>query len=573
MRRAESLNPVRRFVNPLAMHKHAQLKITDTLGIQKVLPLGESVFTIGRKPENDLYLLNASVSRHHAEIVYEDCSYYLVDKGSKSGSYVNDRRVTRSPLEHLDRIHIGRGNDVHIQFVNGPEASASPAPAQRATADLPLGDEPAESASEEMQKLARFLEVNQAFKSSLTPDDVLRVIVDAAIEMTRAERGFLMLKNETGELEFKVARDRSRNSLPGDTFAMSRSVVKKAVRQNRTVVINDPRESGSAESTPESAVNLDLRSVVCIPLHRFRFSEGMGSTSLHKREVMGALYVDSRIVTGALSSTSIRLLESLSFEAAKCLENVRLMHEEQEKQKLEHEFAMAREVQSALQPAIFRQLDGFEVAARSIPCRYVGGDFYDVITLDDGSAVFVLGDVSGKGISAALLAAMAQGGIQTQLGIGLSLAEALANLNRLIAQKSAANRFITLFCGKLDREGNLSYVNAGHNPPILARSDGRVELLSTKSLVVGAFDFAEYQAKQTKLEPGDVIVVFTDGVTEAVNGSGEMFGDERLERLVSASVETSAEQIRERILEEVQVFTRGLPQGDDITLLAIKVKS
>ncbi len=551
--------------------KSAQLKVTDSFGFPKVLPLSDSVFTIGRKPENDLYLLDSSVSRHHAEIVCEDGRYYLVDKGSKSGSYVNGHRVTRSPLQHLDRIQIGGGADVQIQFVDGAEASASPALAQRATADLPLTDEPPVSASDELEKVARFLEVSQAFRSSLTPDDVLRIIVDAAIEMTKAERGFLMLKNEAGELEFKVARDHRRNTLRGDKFAMSRSVVDKAVRRNRSVIINDACDSGSS-STPESAINLDLRSIVCIPLHRFRFSEATKSTSSHKRDVIGALYVDSRIVTGALSNTSVRVLESLSFEAAKCLENVRLMHEEHEKQKFEREFAMAREVQSALQPAIFRHYEAFEVAARSIPCRYVGGDFYDVITLPDGSAMFVLGDVSGKGISAALLAAMAQGGIQTQLGIGLSLAEAIGNLNRLIAQKSSANRFITLFCGVLDREGSLSYVNAGHNPPILARRDGRVELLSTESLLLGAFDFAEYQARQTRLEPGDVIVVFTDGVTEALNASNEMFGDERLERLVSASVETSAEQIRERILEEVQAFTRGLPQGDDITLLAIKAK-
>lgn len=552
--------------------RRAHLKITDNLGIQKMLPLDKPVFTIGRKPENDLYLLDASVSRQHAEIVYEEGSYYLLDKGSKSGSYVNDRPVTRAQLKHLDRIQIGREGDVQIQFVNGPPAAPSPSPSERVTPDVPLpSDEPAASASDELQNLARFLEVNRAFRSSLTPDDVLRMIVDAAIEMTSAERGFLMLKNEAGELEFKVARDRSRNSLPGNRFAMSRSVAQKAVRQNRSVIIND-RSEGSSVSTAESMVNLDLRSIICIPLHRFRFSERIGATSLHKREVMGVLYVDSRVVRGALSSASIQLLESLSFEAAKCLDSVRLMGEEKEKQKLEHELAMAREVQSALLPTIFRQFDGFEVAARSIPCREVGGDFYDLIALEDGRVAFVLGDVSGKGISAALLAAMAQGGTQTQLSIGLTLAEAITNLNRLIVQKSTGNRFITLFCGMLDREGNFSYVNAGHNPPILARSNGRVELLSTKSLVLGAFDFAEYEPKYTSVRAGDAIVMFTDGVTEAVNGSSEMFGDERLEQLVRTSVASSAERMRDRILEEVLAFTRGLPQGDDITLLAVKMK-
>lgn len=555
------------------MHKVAHLKITDTFGGQRMLVLVKPVFTIGRNPGSDLNLLDPSVSREHAKIVYEDGGYYLVDISNKTGSYVNDRRIDRVQLRHLDRIQFGRDADMQIQFVEEPFAGQGLS--QKPTLELPLseitGREPAASANDELQKLARFLEVNQAFKSSFAPDDVLRLIVDAAIEMSAAERGFLMLKNEAGELEFKVARDRAHNTLPGAKFKMSRSVIERAMRTNRSVIVNDSGGGGS-EAPGESVANLDLRTIVCIPLRRFKMREKMGATSLLKPDVTGILYVDSRVVTGALSKTSLTLLESLAFEVSKCLESVRLMGEEKEKQKLEQELAMAHEVQSALLPMMFRQLDRFEVAARSIPCRSVGGDFYDVITLDDGRAAFVLGDVSGKGISAALLAAMAQGGIQTQLITIRSLADAITNLNRLVAQKSAANRFITLFCGMLDAVGNFSYVNAGHNPPILARSDGRIELLSTNSLVLGAFDFSEYDAKTTKVEAGDAIVMFTDGVTEAVNGSGEMFGDERLERLVTRAVKSSAERIRDSILEEVLEFTRGLPQGDDITLLAIKVK-
>ena len=555
------------------MHKVAQLKITDNFGGQRMLVLDKPAFTIGRNPGNDLNLLDPSVSREHAKIVYEDGGYYLVDISNKTGSYVNDRRIDRVQLRHLDRVQFGRDTDIQIQFVEEPAAGQGLS--QRPTLDLPLseitGREASASANDELQKLARFLEVNQAFKSSFAPDDVLRLIVDAAIEMSAAERGFLMLKNEAGELEFKVARDRAHNTLPGAKFKMSRSVIERAMRTNRSVIVNDSG-AGDSEGPGESVANLDLRTIVCIPLRRFKMREKMGATSLLKPDVTGILYVDSRMVTGALSKTSLTLLESLAFEVSKCLESVRLMGEEKEKQKLEQELAMAHEVQSALLPMMFRQLDRFEVAARSIPCRSVGGDFYDVITLDNGRAAFVLGDVSGKGISAALLAAMAQGGIQTQLITIRSLADAVTNLNRLVAQKSAANRFITLFCGMLDAAGNFSYVNAGHNPPILARSDGRMELLSTKSLVVGAFDFAEYEAKTTKVEAGDAIVMFTDGVTEAVNGSDEMFGDDRLERLVARAVKSSAERIRDTILEEVLEFTRGLPQGDDITLLAIKVK-
>jgi phosphoserine phosphatase RsbU/P len=554
------------------MDKIAQLKITDNFGGLRVLTLDKPSFTIGRNPESDLNLLDLSVSRQHAKIVCEAGCYFLVDLESKSGSYVNDKRIERVQLKHLDRVQFGREGDMQIQFVE--VTPASDAHTSRPTLDFQVDDSlksgSSSSANEELHKLARFLEVNQAFRSSFSPEDVLRLIVDSAIEMSTAERGFLLLKNEAGELEIKVARDRARNTLQGDRAAISQSAVERAMKTNRSVVLND--DTGFDSKSGGSAARLDLRSIVCIPLQRFKMREQMGVTSLLRPEVIGLLYVDSRMVTGALSKTALTLLESLCFEVSKCLESVRLMGEEKEKQKLEQELAMAYEVQSTLLPIIFRHFDQFDVAAKSIPCRYVGGDFYDVITLEGGSVAFVLGDVSGKGISAALLAAVAQGGIQTQLRTGSSLADAVTNLNRVVEEKSAANRFITFFCGVLDNHGNFSYVNAGHNPPILARSDGRMELLSTKSLVLGAFDSAQYQALTTKVDAGDAIVMFTDGVTEAVNGSNEMFGDERLEKLVQRSVSASAEQIRDTIMEHVLEFTRGLPQGDDITLLAVKVK-
>jgi hypothetical protein len=555
-----------------SIHKLAQLKITDNFGGLRVITLDKPSFTIGRNPESDLNLLDLSVSRQHATITCEDGLYFLVDLKSKSGCYVNDQRIERVQLKHMDRVQFGREGDMRIEFVEITPA-AHPINS-RATLDLPLGDSfesgSSASANEELKKLARFLEINQAFRSSFTPEDVLRLIVDAAIEMSAAERGFLLLKNESGELEIKVARDRARNNLQGERAAMSRSAVERAMRTNRSVVLNDDTSFDSQSGG--SAARLDLRSIVCIPLHRFKMREQMGATSLLKPDVIGLLYVDSRMVTGALSKTSLTLLESLCFEVSKCLESVRLMGEEKEKQKLQQELAMAHEVQSALLPMIFRHFDNFDVAAKSIPCRYVGGDFYDVIELENASVAFVLGDVSGKGISAALLAAVAQGGVQTQLRTGSSLADAVTNLNAVVAEKSAANRFITFFCGLLDKHGNFSYVNAGHNPPILARSDGRLELLSTKSLILGAFESAQYQARTTTVGAGDAIIMFTDGVTEAENGLNEMFGDERLEKLVQRSVNASAEAIRDTILEHVLEFTRGLPQGDDITLLAVKVK-
>ena len=552
------------------MQKPALLKIVDRFGVNKTLPLVKRVFTIGRKPGNDLMLLSSGVSRDHGAIVYDNETYYLVDKDSKSGLFVNGERVTRCELHHQDNIGIGGHEDCQIQFLE-----ESLPPIFESSKGLSLSQpHPASSASanEELQQLARYVEVHQAFKFSLTPDDVLCLIVDAAIEMANAERGCLLLTNDAGQLEFKLARDSKRNLLSGADFQMSRTVVQEAFAERRTVVVKDHLEND--RNMRESVYNLNLRSIVCVPLSHFQMSEKtMGATEVLKHNTIGVLYVDSRKSRGEFSKTALTLLESLAFEASKSLESVRLMQEEQEKKRFEREFATAREVQLALLPTTFVQPAYFEVAAHSIPCRYVGGDFYDLLTLDDGRSVIILGDVSGKGMSAALLASMAQGVIHAQFNSGLSLPDVVTSLNRVLVRKSDVQRFLTLFCALIAPDGTLNFVNAGHNPAILMRTSGKTELLSSGSMLLGAFDFAEFHAHETKLEPGDVLVIFSDGVTEAANAANQLFGDQRLEALVKKSAGLSAKDIKERIEREVVTFTRGLPQGDDITLIALKMKS
>jgi sigma-B regulation protein RsbU (phosphoserine phosphatase) len=302
-------------------------------------------------------------------------------------------------------------------------------------------------------------------------------------------------------------------------------------------------------------------------------NQTIGVTAVLKHDTVGVLYVDSRHTRGSFSKSSLQLLESLAFEATKALESVRLMQEEQAKKRLEHEFATAREVQVALLPTSFVQPAHFEVAAHSVPCRYVGGDFYDLLTLEDGRAALLLGDVSGKGISAALLASMAQGIIQALFDSQLSLSQLLTSLNRVLVRKSDSNRFITLFCALIDDDGTFTFANAGHNPAILVRANGDTELLSTGSMLLGAFEVAEYQTQKIRLGPDDVVVIFSDGVTEAVDAANQMFGDTRLEQLVRDNVGLSAKGIKDRIEQEVLAFTHGLPQGDDITLIALKMRA
>ncbi len=208
------------------MNAPAGLIVTDRLGNARHVELNLPVLTIGRHADNDLQILGASVSRRHAEIVREGENFYIVDKGSKSGTYLNGEKVERRLLAHKDRIGIGLEPEQEIQFLDLQRAEQEESRA---------GERPA-NAHAELQNLAKFLEVNQALKISLSIDEVLNLIVDAAIEMTQAERGALLLRGESGELEFRVARDRLRRTLPGDSFKMSRTAVDQAFRGGRSVV-------------------------------------------------------------------------------------------------------------------------------------------------------------------------------------------------------------------------------------------------------------------------------------------------------------------------------------------------
>ena len=553
------------------MHSKARLQVTDSFGVRRVMPLAKPVFTIGRKVESDLHIMSTSVSRNHGEIVFEDGIYYLVDKGSKSGLFINGERVEKTALSNLDRISLGGAEDYQIQFIADEDRGENVLSGESGAVSTPSGVHLTANAKEQLKNLARYVEVNQAFKFSLAPDDVLKLVVDAAIELAGSERGLIMLKGKSDRLEFKVARDNRRNDLQQRDFALSTRVVRQVLAENRTVILNTAPED---DAHMQSVYNLSLRTVICIPLHQVQMQATMGVTSALQRKLLGILYLDSRRNTGLLSQTNSRLLDSLAFEAAKALESSRLLHEEQEKQRLEREFEMARSVQVALLPTSTTtpQSDHFELAAQSLPCRYVGGDFYDLIAPQNGKTLMTLCDVSGKGISAALLASVAQGVIEAQFYAGFDPAEVVSTLNRVVVNRSDASRFITMFCALVENDGTFSWVNAGHNPPILARKAGGVELLSTQSLVLGAFDFAEYRVTQTRLYPGDVVFTFSDGVTEATNSSNELFGDDRLKDLVQRNIDLSAEQLKDRVMREVLEFTHGVPQGDDITVVVLKMK-
>jgi len=386
--------------------------------------------------------------------------------------------------------------------------------------------------------------------------------------VTHAERAFLVLKDETGELKFQRGRDRSKQSLPEEAFHISTTILKQVMESGEKVLMSDV-QGPEKYVMSESMLNLEIRSIACLPLQSYQVVDS--STSyVGRTDVLGALYLDSKKATESFSKISQGILDSLATDATGVIENARLLKESREMERLQTELATAHEIQATLLPKIRGAYGYFSAYARNIPSRHISGDYYDLIKLAEDRYGFVIADVSGKGISAALLCSMAQGLLYAEALRHDSLAACLESVNKYLVQRTNSNKFITLFYGAISRDGELRYVNAGHNPPFVIRANGDFEELYSASVVLGAFDFAKYQENTMHLQPGDLICLFTDGVTEARSKSGEMLGEDELKRLLTANRKKNVEEVVENIFDAVADYAAGTPQSDDISVFAIR---
>jgi serine phosphatase RsbU (regulator of sigma subunit) len=265
------------------------------------------------------------------------------------------------------------------------------------------------------------------------------------------------------------------------------------------------------------------------------------------------------------------VLTTLASVAAIRVENARLLEQQMERQRLEHELQVASEIQQRFQPASAPQLNGYELQGISFPCYEVGGDYYDFIERENGNLVVALGDVSGKGTAAALLMSSLHAAIHAQVASQTRLTDAIDAVNRYLADNIPANRFVTLFYAELEpQSGILSFLNAGHNPPMIVHSGGTMEQLASGGLPLGILPNADFREGRTMLFPGDVLVIYSDGVSEAVNPQGDEFGPTRLYEVVAHNMEASAAGIRDRIESALTKFCQGTPAADDITLVIVK---
>ena len=529
-----------------------RLQVNDTTG-RRVVPIDKPIFRIGRRGESDLRVVGGDVSREHAEIELDGTGRCVLrDRGSRCGTFVNNVAVTERVLAHGDEIRLGRSGGAELIYLLDES--------------MPSRGGASTSAIVDFRQISSLLDGLRALGSARVLDEVLALVMDSAIEVTGAERGFIMLANPAGELEFKIGRARGRVPLSGRLFETSQKIPRQVFATGHEQIVSDLRD-GSVAGRHLGTVALGIRHVLCTPLRVIHYMDSSEAPPEPRR--IGVLYLDDHEKGRMMSAVTRHALEAFATEAAAAIESAHLFRESAEKQRLERELQLAAEIQRALLPEACQSGSHFEVASNSIPCRAIGGDFYDYFSLPGGAFGFALGDVAGKGPSAALLTAMIQGIFSAHVGTAGSAARLMTLANEGLLRRSIQSRFATVVYGALGRDGQLTYCNAGHNPPVLLGRGG-VRRLETGGLILGLFPQAIYEQETLALEPGDLLAIFSDGVTEALDAAGEEFGEERLLACLDANRQSRPPEVLERLLSAVRGFMAGAPQHDDVTALVLR---
>jgi phosphoserine phosphatase RsbU/P len=315
-----------------------------------------------------------------------------------------------------------------------------------------------------------------------------------------------------------------------------------------------------------SIVELELRSVICVPLVRIRAA--VQDTASGEPETAGLLYMDSRISDRDMAVGNRELLQALAIEASVIVENARLLEEERGKKKIEEELNIARGIQQGLLPRGLPVSGWLHASGSSVASFQVGGDYYDVIQIDENRWAALVVDVSGKGVSSALVASLLQGAFLTFADGPID--DKIRRVNRMLCERTEEGKYATIFYSIIDRAGAMQYINAGHCSPILMSRGEKVKYLETTGVPAGLVDDAEFSVETVQLQPGDRIVIYSDGVTDAQDVEGNFFGRRRLRDLIEANPDLSTADLHGILVQTLDSFTEGAVQADDVTLLVLQ---
>ena len=541
-----------------------ELQILSPDGQNRYIPLEADRISLGRSSTAELSFPDDSgLSRQHLAIERDGEGWALLDLGSKNGTMLNGAKVNgRVPLKSGDRITAG-----HLILVYDSASSHSNTPVvvfdhrEEATEDTSVSTvitkldgvmksdgEMAEEQILAVSHVSALVRAGNELAGNRPLPELFRFILDLAIQAVKADRGVLM----TAEGDNLVVQANQ-----GEGFRISTAVRDRVLNSGVSVLVRDT-SIDDAFRERRSIVEQNIRTLMAVPLQT-------------REKIIGIIYVDSPSLLREFTKDDLNLLTVMANVAAIRIEHTRFAEVERTRQLMARDLEQAAEIQQRFLPAVAPSVRGLDVAGHNAPCRTVGGDYYDFFPYGSSRIAMVLGDVSGKGMPASLLMMGLQARVQVLIEEPKSLAEVMTRLNRITSANCPSNRFITLFFCILDGDtGDLTFCNAGHNPPIIVRADGTYEQLQGGGPVLGILPFIEYQEYHAQVDEGDALVIYSDGVTEANNPAGDEFEIEGLAAAVAPDRGESAGTIISRINKALLNYTKGAPPADDVTLIVAR---
>ncbi len=533
---------------------------------------GESL-TVGRSPGSGVTIPDPFLSRRHSRFFRAGSTLLVEDLGSRNGTQVNGQTILApTPVRPGDVVQLSQSSiTVHRMEPAKPAAGATPEGDSlpdgtifvRASEVLHRhGREEASRLDSETdwrryaERLSILNEVHEALGRSVSPDELLGLILDRIFDHLKPDRGVILLRGADGELRAAASRSRAAGAAsPAEELPVSRSLVREVLDKGMAALAVDVR-TDARFAKAESILISGIHSLAAAPL-------------LHPERTLGMIVLDSSAAGRILEEGDLDLLISLAAVAALHLRNLELMQEALERRRLEEELALARRIQSALLPQHLPASSGWDLYGMNEPSRGVSGDYYEVVERKDGREwVLMIADVSGKGMAASLLTATLQALSSGPVEDGLPPEEISARLSRLLFKRTPPEKYATAFLAVLEPEtGLLRYTNAGHNPPFVLRADYSTHELEATGPPLGLLPGALYRSGEIVLEPGDLLVLYTDGIVEASNPQGEEYGLDRLKVLCLAHGGASCSALAEALDGDLLGFVRGTPFADDRTVV------
>jgi sigma-B regulation protein RsbU (phosphoserine phosphatase) len=550
------------------MTEPTSLLIRSIDGKTVTVPLDRDRISLGRSSANELcYPDDSGLSRQHLAITRTGTDWFVEDLGSKNGTQLNGQRIDQKiPFRPGDRISAGhlmiefaehaQEMSNTVVFVDHGESFSSSSTTVVQSLDAVISAQFDPNKTQVMQgspQMHALIRAGRELAGHRPLDELFQVILDLSVDAVCAGRGILMTL-EAGVLQVRAHR--------GEGFQISKTVRDRVLVEKASLLVRDA-QLDQALREHVSIVEQKVRSMLAVPLQT-------------SDRVIGLIYVDSPNLIREFSREDLSLLTVMANVAAIRIDHARLSEVEEAERAMAKEMEQAAQIQKGLLPSKAPEVAGMDIAGKTSSCRAVGGDYFDYLPFPDGRVAMLVGDVAGKGMPASLLMSSLQARVQVLFEEPDELARKVGRLNKIICSNCPDNRFITFFMTVADpATGELVYTNAGHNPPVIVRAQsdsgpGFDLLDKAGGMILGILPMSSYQESRIAMERGDVLILFSDGVTEAANRADDEFGEERLAALVAGMRDKPAEEIVDAIHKAVTEFTEGAPAADDITVVVAK---